>query len=194
MENYYDILGVQKTASTEEIKKAYRNLAFKYHPDRNPGDAAAEEKFKKITEAYDVLGDDSKRRMYDMGGFTANQSYNNSSSYNGNAYRSSYNTENPFGDWFTANESYNSGEQEQNQQRYYYYSSNKKPRRPSRKTVWKDIGRNALKIVLAGVVGYYGPYIIGPFIGFFLRPVCFFTAISGIIGLIINFNRLKYAE
>ena len=57
MSNYYEILGVTKNATADEIKKAYRTLAFKYHPDRNPGDTAAEEKFKQISAAYDVLGD-----------------------------------------------------------------------------------------------------------------------------------------
>ena len=62
------MLGVSKTASTDEIKKAYRTLAFKYHPDRNPGDKAAEEKFKAINAAYDVLGDETKRSQYDRFG------------------------------------------------------------------------------------------------------------------------------
>ena len=68
MEDYYALLGVSKSASQDEIKKAYRNLAFKYHPDRNPGDKSAEEKFKKITEAYSVLSDSNKRAQYDAGG------------------------------------------------------------------------------------------------------------------------------
>ena len=55
--DYYEVLGVAKTATADEIKSAYRKLAMKYHPDRNPGDKAAEEKFKEAAEAYDVLHD-----------------------------------------------------------------------------------------------------------------------------------------
>ena len=70
--NYYDILGVQKGATADEIKSAYRKLALKYHPDRNPGNKAAEDKFKEIAEAYSVLGDEKKRKEYDMFGTTSN--------------------------------------------------------------------------------------------------------------------------
>jgi len=66
--DYYRILEVSKTASPEEIKKAYRKLALKYHPDRNKGDRAAEERFKEINEAYAVLSDPEKRRQYDTFG------------------------------------------------------------------------------------------------------------------------------
>lgn len=69
---YYEELGVSRTASIDDIKKAYRALAKKYHPDTNSGDAEAEAKFKKITEAYSVLSDSNKRSMYDMGGNSNN--------------------------------------------------------------------------------------------------------------------------
>jgi len=66
--DYYEVLGVDKTASKDEIKKAYRKLAMKYHPDRNPGDKAAEDKFKEAAEAYEILHDDDKRAKYDRFG------------------------------------------------------------------------------------------------------------------------------
>ena len=67
-EDYYKLLGVSRNATETEIKKTYRKLAMQYHPDRNPGDKSAEEKFKKINEAYAVLGDKDKRAQYDRFG------------------------------------------------------------------------------------------------------------------------------
>jgi molecular chaperone DnaJ len=69
--DYYDILGVNKSASKEEIKKAYRSTAFKHHPDKNPGNKAAEDKFKEASEAYSILSDDSKKTNYDQFGHAA---------------------------------------------------------------------------------------------------------------------------
>ena len=66
--DYYKILGVDKSATQDEIKKAYRQLALQYHPDRNPGDSECEEKFKEASEAYEVLRDTEKRSLYDRFG------------------------------------------------------------------------------------------------------------------------------
>lgn len=73
--DYYETLGVKRNASAEEIRKAYRRLARKYHPDLNPGDKAAEEHFKAVQEAYDVLSDPKKRKMYDQFGFYTDKAY-----------------------------------------------------------------------------------------------------------------------
>ena len=66
--DYYEVLGVDKSASAEEIKKAYRKMAIKYHPDKNPGDKEAEEKFKEAAEAYSILSDPDKKSRYDQFG------------------------------------------------------------------------------------------------------------------------------
>ena len=66
--DYYEVLGVSKNADDKEIKKSYRKIAMKYHPDRNEGDKAAEEKFKEAAEAYEVLSDGDKRARYDRFG------------------------------------------------------------------------------------------------------------------------------
>ena len=69
--DYYDVLGVNKSASPEELKSAYRKLAVKYHPDKNPGDKRAEDRFKEASEAYGVLSDKSKKESYDNFGHAA---------------------------------------------------------------------------------------------------------------------------
>ena len=125
MSNYYEILGVSKTATADEIKKAYRTLAFKYHPDRNPGNSEAEEKFKQISAAYDVLGDESKRRQYDMGYSSDNYSYDSSSAGNQQYQRQyQYTYSNPFGDdnfweWFNRAQYKTRNQQAQNSNQYY---------------------------------------------------------------------------
>src|ERR1700686_2762806 len=68
-QDFYELLGVSRKANAKEIRSAFRKLARKYHPDLNPGDKSAEEKFKQLQEAYDVLSDSKKRQMYDQYGF-----------------------------------------------------------------------------------------------------------------------------
>ena len=79
--DYYDILGVAKGADADEIKKAYRKMAIKYHPDKNEGDKAAEEKFKEAAEAYEVLSTPEKRQRYDQFGHAANAQSANGGGY-----------------------------------------------------------------------------------------------------------------
>jgi molecular chaperone DnaJ len=73
MADYYDILEVSRNATIDEIKKAYRKKALQFHPDKNPGDAEAEKRFKEVSEAYEVLSDEKKRQMYDRYGKEALQ-------------------------------------------------------------------------------------------------------------------------
>ncbi|MBQ6781453.1 MAG: DnaJ domain-containing protein [Treponema sp.] len=112
MDDLYTVLGITKSASDDEIKKAYRTLAFKYHPDRNPGDKAAEEKFKQINAAYEVLGDKTKRAQYDRYGSSSTSYGADSSGYSGytgtyggygNAYQGGFNQQDdPFYQWFNS--------------------------------------------------------------------------------------------
>jgi curved DNA-binding protein len=89
--DYYKTLGVNKTATTEEIRKAYRQLAKKYHPDKNPGNKSAEEKFKELTEANEVLSDPEKRKKYDMLGTNWKQ-YQTSGYPEGNNWYNNFNS------------------------------------------------------------------------------------------------------
>lgn len=100
--DYYDVLGVQRTSGADELKKAYRKLALQFHPDKNPDDKGAEEKFKEVSEAYDVLSDAKKRQMYDQfghaasgaGGFGGGGGYE----YNSGGFQDLFND--VFGDFF----------------------------------------------------------------------------------------------
>ena len=71
--DYYETLGVARGASEDDVRKAYRRLARKYHPDLNPGDKSSEDRFKNVQEAYDILSDSKKRQMYDQYGFYSDQ-------------------------------------------------------------------------------------------------------------------------
>src|SRR5688572_1218437 len=79
--DYYETLGVARGASEEDVRKAYRKLARKYHPDLNPGDKSAEERFKNVQEAYDILSDSKKRQMYDQFGFYSESGFPGAGGY-----------------------------------------------------------------------------------------------------------------
>lgn len=103
MSDYYERLGVSRDASTEQIKKAFRERAFEYHPDRNPGNPGAEEKFKKVNEAYSILGDADKKMRYDAGGYSSNGFESGGFAANGfnpeDFMRNRSNGETPFGQY-----------------------------------------------------------------------------------------------
>lgn len=187
MEDLYNVLGVQKNATQDEIKSAYRKLAMKYHPDRNPGDKAAEEKFKNITAAYDVLGDETKRRQYDEFGAYDSQSQNYGN-YQGNPFGNGWGTwgqetQGDFGDafdrWFRAA---NSGSQNQNGNfRTYTYYTKSAPE--TRSSLFVQFLLNIL-IAFLGVsfIGY--SFVILPF-----GPIlCIYAIYKGFKGAI---NSLK---
>ncbi len=94
--DYYEVLGLQKGASKDEIKKAYRKLAIQYHPDKNPGNKEAEEKFKEATEAYEILYDDQKRSAYDQFGFAGVEGMGGGQGFNSSAF---HGFEDIFGDF-----------------------------------------------------------------------------------------------
>ena len=116
--DYYDVLGVKKSSSDQEIKKAYRKLAKKYHPDTNPGDKNAEKMFKEVTEAYNVLSDQEKRKLYDQFGHAA---FDGSMGSNPEDFAKNYGNGGPF------YRSYSSDDGDGTHSQFYYngnYSGN----------------------------------------------------------------------
>ena len=105
--DYYEVLGLSRSASSDEVKKAYRKLALKHHPDKNQNDKASEERFKEISEAYDVLSDPKKRQMYDQfghgatgpGGFGGNPFGGMGGEYAAGSFQDLFND--VFGDFFS---------------------------------------------------------------------------------------------
>ena len=211
MSDYYKDLGVEKTATEDEIKKAYRSLAFKYHPDRNPGDKAAEEKFKAINAAYEVLSDSTKRRNYDLTGQaeTYSQTGTNGSygpfgygSYGRGSYGNPFENEETFWEWFTGqssggsydtgNSSYGSSdnsEENGQQRRYYRYWSFNNSADDDTETKKDYISRFFIKLLqtIVGIVFFRYSFFIIPF-GFI---ICVAVIGNGIKGMITSLNGIK---
>lgn len=110
MSDYYEILGIPRDAGQDQIKKAYRELALKYHPDRNPDNPVAEEKFKKLSQAYSVLGDPVKKDQYDLGGYQDEGAAQNQWRRPSENPWAAYGQENPWGQQTWTWTSYNSGQ------------------------------------------------------------------------------------
>ncbi len=197
MEDLYECLGVSKTASQSEIKSAYRKLAVKYHPDKNPGDKAAEEKFKKISAAYDVLSDETKRRQYDSYGSTSNYGYDSSSSnpygsygYGQGTWQQQWNrggwnaeTQDDFNDAFNQWFNYARQNQQSRNSNTYYYSSSTGPKTKLDAVIYI---LQRIAIVAIGVWSLKFSWIILP-----VGPILSFAAIaSGIMGITRGLGRL----
>ncbi len=189
MTDYYEVLGVSKTASADEIKKAYRTLAFKYHPDRNAGDAVAEEKFKQISAAYDVLGDEAKRRNYDLG----YSDYNAYGTQTSGADQSQYESD-PFYQWF--NQSAGSQRTYGNYNNYngWNYTYTRRPRQKrnyTRGDLWKMLFSKAAQLFFGLLFFRYAVYLL-PF-GFFIWLGVMSNGISGVFtavrGLVRSYNK-----
>ncbi len=209
MSDYYKDLGVEKTATEDEIKKAYRSMAFKYHPDRNPGDKAAEEKFKAINAAYEVLSDPAKRRNYDLTGQadTYTQSGANGSygpfgygSYGRGSYGSygnPFENEETFWEWFTgqsmgesSGSSSSSEDNNGHQRRYYrYWGFNNSDEDYSQETKKDYISKFFVKLLqtIVGIVFFRYSFFIIPF-GFI---ICVAVIGNGIKGMISSLNGIK---
>jgi DnaJ-class molecular chaperone with C-terminal Zn finger domain len=177
-EDLYETLGVSKTATADEIKKAYRTLAFKYHPDRNPGDKAAEDKFKSINAAYSVLGDETKRAQYDRYG-SSEPVFSNSAS-GGQQYSDSdseggtYGTDDAFWQWFGGN-----AQNGDYQQKRYTYTWSSGGSSVTREELRSQLYSKIAQTVFGGVIStFLGPFL--PLVSF----ICFFVMINGIVGIV----------
>ena len=178
MDDLYTVLGVSKNASADEIKKAYRDAAFKYHPDRNPGNTAAEEKFKKLSAAYSVLGDEKKRADYDR--FGSADAYAQST-YNRSAYNGGFNEDNPFGfDFWSWYEQAQKEASSQNRSSFYRYSYTEENDGQTHK---KDVFAALLRHILSfggGLLFFRYSIILLPF-----GPIlCLAAVVNGFIGIV----------
>ncbi len=185
MNDLYSALGVSKTASADEIKKAYRKLALQYHPDKNPGDKASEDKFKQISAAYAVLGDETKKSQYDM--------YGSADAY-AQAQRGSYDSsygQNPFGDdfwqWYSQAAR---GNMYGNNRYTYTYTTKRKEEPLTRSEHFFSLLRNA-GICLAGL--FFIRYSL--FFFFPIGPIlCGAAIVSGAVGAMKNLRGIFSAS
>ena len=171
MDDLYEVLGVPKTASCEEIKKAYREAAFKYHPDQNPGDNLAEEKFKKINAAYSVLGDETKRAEYDRYGSTETQT---------NSWNNTQQTQYGYSGYDPFEEFFRNAQQSAQQRQYtytYYDTGRQQKSRYTKREAWNSLIKNIL-MLLTGLFMLSSGFFLGIF-GFFISIVLIANGISG---------------
>ncbi|MCI5523027.1 MAG: DnaJ domain-containing protein [Treponema sp.] len=188
MEDFYKTLGVEKNASAEEIKKAYRNLAFEYHPDRNAGDKNAEEKFKKINEAYSVLGDEAKRKEYDFMGSQTQWNTYSSQGFNQNYYNPNYSNQNnygnqqrQYGNYDPFEEFFNFGNNTQN--RYTYTYTTRKTKERTRSEVKGQLLFALLQILLSAFLfRFFGRYFL---LLTFLCIIYFFSGVKDAVSCVI---------
>ena len=184
MEDLYEVLGVDKNASADDIKKAYRVLAMKYHPDRNPGDAAAEKKFQQISNAYSILSDENKRREYDMyGGSSANAYRQSSYNYSNMNSAGQDFRDNPFWQFYTSQNYSKSENQDEGNENRKFWSFSRKSRPVSRK---EGLGMFATG-VLQGVLCFL---VLRATI--FVFPLNILLIVGGVKGFIKAINSIKY--
>ena len=193
MDDLYRELGVDKNASSDEIKKAYRNLAFKYHPDRNEGNKEAEDKFKRINEAYSVLGDESKRRQYDLYGSSSSQGYSSSGSQgNSSGYGQSYGTYGSYSsyDWTSSDSPFweffrqAGGTQDSTEKKNTYTWTTKN-------TSTKYTRRQGVTMLLNGLLQAIAGFAFFDLLIWFL-PVNIICLCIGVKGIVNAFRALKY--
>lgn len=186
MEDLYKILGVEKDATDDQLKKAYRSLAMKYHPDRTPGDKEAEEIFKKVNEAYSVLSDEKKRKEYDLYGSQAQQNpFNQAHNQYQQGQYTYYYQENPFEQWFRENQNKDWSEQ---------YEANTRNYRRRTKGAGFSAIISGILMTAAGIIFFGYSLMIFP-IGPILCIGAIITGVADIAGgittLRLNFSKRK---
>lgn len=195
MEDLYNVLGVDKTASQDEIKKAYRNLAFKYHPDRNQGSQEAEEKLKEINAAYSVLGDPDQRRNYDSGRTSTYSSYSGTGQqrHSGYNYGPGYD---PFGGFYGYESSDSANQQEyEDIFRQFYRNASSKEYKTYQQYENQDVGFGVglgklVSGAVAAIMGFCSLAItiwfipIGPMLSFLAVAMGITNAVKGLSTMI----------